>query len=224
MTSGIFWPLQGLVWFLARPRLWWSPLVAQMAVLTVALAAGVAAALACWPAEGATGWAKWQGILLASGAAPAAAGLVWMVVAPVATALVLDSLVIAVRREQGLSVDDGGLRSLPAALVLVTRTLPARLGWLALGLISLVLGPFGAFTAAYAMARTAALDAFDTALATEDVSASHRWAGLQAHQQDRVLGAIPAAGLHLLLAATFIAWWCWMPALVCGAALRRSRP
>jgi hypothetical protein len=189
-------------------------MVAQAAVAGLAVGVGVTTALLLWPVS------AWWGWLLLIGAVPAAMAVTWMVVSPVLTALVMDRLVLAVRQESGLPVADGV--AVVEALRMLVATLPARLGWLALALVAALLGPVGPLVASYALARTAGLDAFDTALAMEDPAVEFRLAGMQAHAPDRAWGGLVAAPLHLLAAATFLAWWCWMPSLVCGAALRRA--
>ncbi len=219
--SDPWWPLRGLVWFLRHPTLWARPLMGQLLVLSGTLAIGVSTIWLAWPDPNLSSWTwTWRaGAALALG--PFAAAVTWMLLAPVVMALVADHLAAEIRRRQGFVVDEGGWHSLPAALRMVQRTAAARLGWGMISLLSLFTGPLGPLITAYAMARVAALDAFDTALAAEDGTADHRQAGIIQHAGDRMTGAAVAAGLALLLSLTVIGWILWMPALVCGATLRR---
>lgn len=218
--SDPWWPLRGLVWLLSRPRLWLRPVLAQAGLLSVMVAAMTTVGWYLWPVEAVTGWARAWEILLALGAGLTAGTLAWLVAAPLITALVLDALAAEVRRHLGQGVDAGGWHSVPAALSMLRTTFLARLGWTAVTLVALFLGPIGPLVGAYAMARVASLDAFDTALAAGDGHAACRRQGLIDHAGDRTTGALVAALLSLALGMTIIGWVLWMPALVCGAALR----
>lgn len=216
------WPLDGLLWFLARPWLWLRPLAVHALALTVLLGVATATTWWAWPAD-----APWLTFLLrACGAVTlglVAAIAAWTVLVPLLLALVLDSLAEAVFRARGLPpVAVPVTHSIAAGVGVLLRTLPLRLRWLAVGLSSLLLGPLGPFVAAYALARVAVVDATDIALGVRGLEMDERMALYQRERSELRAAALVAGLLQIGLAFTFVGWLFWMPGLVCGAALRIS--
>lgn len=222
LRTDLRWPLDGLLWFLARPWLWLRPLAVHALALAVLLAVAVATTWWAWPADG-----PWGGFLLrACGAVTlglvAAIGT-WAVLVPVLLALVLDSLAEAVFKDRGMpAVSVPVVHSVSAGVGVLVRTLPLRLRWLGVALGALLLGPLGPFVAAYALARVAVIDATDIALGVRGWPVGERMALYRTERGSLRGAALVAGALQLGLAFTFVGWLFWMPGLVCGAALRIS--
>lgn len=216
-----WWPWRGLLWWLARPRWWLRSLWLLPLVLLLAVTAAFALGHVLWPSANATGWHWWWRLCLALGLALGGGIAVWAVTLPVVMALALDDLVVAVRRECGLPTAAPPLgQALVAALGMFHRTLPSRLGWLAVALGSGLLGPVAPLVALYATCIVTATDALDTAVAGETTDPAARQAAL-AEERSAIhagtLAILPLAAIPLL------GWLLLPPALVCGAALRRAK-
>ncbi len=218
MIAAAAWPWRGLGWFLARPWLWWLPVLAQMALVAAVTMGGVTVGGALWPGQTSAWW--WREALAVGGGVVGGA-LLWLTLAPLVTALVLDRLAAEVLRERGIAAAPCPWHAaIGHALAMIARTLPSRLGWTGVMLLSGASGPLAPLLAGYCVSRLACLDAFDTALAAIDPRQGFRAEGLERHQADRIAGALGAQALKLLLALPVVGLLLWMPALVCGAALR----
>lgn len=213
-------PVAGLAWLLPRPRQILQGVLAHGLALLVLLAVGGVIGWWLWP-DPLAGWRAWLMALVALGAALGAAVFAWALLLPVLLALVLDTVAEAVFAQRGVPpVAAPVLRSLTGTLIVLVRTLPRRLGWSAVALLSPLLGPLGILVTAYAMARIASADALDTALALRGASGSERLAALARMRRELRWASLTAAALQIALAATFVGWLLWMPALVAGYALR----
>ena len=223
--SSTLWPLAGLRWFVAHPRLWWKPLIAHGIAVVMMLILGVSMSYWLWPAReiGPEALAWWWQALRISGAI--GAGIVtafsaWIVMVPLVLALVLDSLAAAVFRERGLpDIPVSAPQSLATGLVVLMRTFPLRLGWLLVMGAALFTGPLAPFIVTYAIARVAVVDAYDIGLGVRGVSSADRLAYYAAQRSSFRHAALTAGALQMGLACTFVGWLLWLPALVCGAAL-----
>jgi len=214
------WPLAGLRWFLAHPRLWWRPLALHAVALLLLLGCGVGTVMAWWPHEGTWYWYAFHACL-ALGLGVVSMGMLWLVLVPILLAPVLDSLAIAVFRERGIEFQElPFVVAVHAGVRVVWRTLPLRLGWLSLGLAGAFLGPAGPFLSSIAVGRIAVMDAYDIALGTQGFTSEQRLAFYAAGGTFFSRSAVTAGLLQLALAFTLLGWLLWMPALVCGAALR----
>ena len=216
----IWWPIDGLRWFVLHPRLWWRPLLVHGVALVMLLACGVGTALHLWPHDGPWYWYAFYACL-ALGLGVVSMGLLWLVLVPVMLAPVLDSLAIAVFRERGVESHElPFFVAVHAGLRVVWRTLPLRLGWLALGLVGAFLGPLGPFLSSIAVGRIAVVDAYDIALGAQGFTSDQRLAFYASRGPFFSGSALTAGLLQVGLAFTLLGWLLWMPALVCGAALR----
>ena len=222
MSTDPWWPWRGLAWWFAHPACWLRSLAVAGLASGIALIAAGLVAWWLWPATGFTGWGWWGRLAMALGAALATGLVAFLATLPLLMALLLDALVAAVRRQCGLPVASPSLAAaMGGALGILRRSLPRRLGCGALVLGSGWLGPAGLPLAWYASAIVLASDAFDTALAAEDVDPTWRWQQVQCHRDDILAGALAAVPL---LAVPLLGWLLLPPALVCGAALRRAAP
>ena len=217
-----YWPLLGLRWFLAHPGLWWRPLSVHAVALSALLLVAIGVSVACWPGD-VTWWWYMVRASMALGLGAVAALAVWALLVPLLLIPMLDSLAIAVRRERGLPIAETPILEGMAAGVQVLRgTLRLRFYVLGLGLIAAFTGPFGPLLGSYALGRLAVVDAHDVVLAVGGWDSRQRvtfyavdpwfWRG----------SALSAGLLQLLLAFTLLGWLLWLPALVCGAALRNT--
>ncbi len=212
-------PIDGLAWFLSHPRLWWRPLLAYAVGSLVLLLMALLAGWLCWP-TGDLAWFHWLWrVPLAIGAGAAAGILAWSVIMPLVLALVFDAIARAALRERGEVINEEPLSdAIPSTMRVVIGTIPLRLRWMAVALVSGFAGPFGIPVATYAMARVAMTDAYDTVLAQRGLTGEQRLAELHAAAPQLRRIAVIAGALQLLLALTFVGWLLWMPALVAGAA------
>jgi hypothetical protein len=214
-----WWPWRGLRWWLARPRWWLRSLWLLPLVLLLAVMTAVAVGYGLWPEAGVSGWDWWWRMSLALGLAGGSGVAVWLLTLPVVMALVLDDLAEAVRREHGLPVVAPPIgRVVAAALSMFHRTLPMRLGWLAVSLGSGLLGPAAPLVALYATCVVTATDAVDTAVGAETADPALRQACLAAERATIHAGTL---AILPLAAIPVLGWLLVPPALVCGAALRR---
>ncbi len=218
------WPWLGLRWFLAHPRLWWRPLLVHAVALAALLLVAVGVAIACWPGDLAWWWYALRASL-ALGLGAAAALAVWALLVPLLLIPVLDSLAVAVLRERGMQVAQVPLLpSLVAGVHVIRHTLGLRLSVLGLGFLAAFLGPIGPFLGSYALGRLAVVDAYDVALSVHGWSSHQRLAFYADNPWFWQRSALFAGLMHFLLACTLLGWLLWLPALVCGAALRSTPP
>jgi hypothetical protein len=222
MPRDYLWPLLGLRWFLAHPGLWWRPLSVHAVALAALLLVAVGVSFACWPGDMAWWWYLARASL-ALGLGAVAALATWALLVPLLLMPMLDSLAVAVRRECGLPIADVPiLPAMAAGVVVLRRTLRLRLAMLGLGLVAAFLGPFGPLLGSYALGRLAVVDAHDVALAVGGWDSRQRLAFYAEDPWFWRGSALSAGLLHLLLVFTLVGWLLWLPALVCGAALRLS--
>ena len=218
----LFLALAGLRWFIVHPRLWWRPYAAYVVAGVLCVGSAVAVGWWAWPTHVEAWYLHWLvSVPLALSAAAGTGMLVFVLVMPVVLALVLDTVARRVLTERGVEVrEESVVRAITSTLRVVLGTLGMRLGWTLVACIAGFCGPLGVPIVAYAMARVAITDAWDTVLAQQGLSGGERLVLLRNHKRDLRLAAITAGGLHLLLSATIIAWPLWMPSLVAGTALR----
>ncbi len=217
------WPLRGLWFFVARPRLWARPMAAMLITGVVLLIVIVSVAWALWPLPDQTWYWTAFGIGKALGLGAGVGLLCWVVLSPLLMGVALDSLANAAQRELGLpAISDSALRSLWASLRVLLNTLPLRLGWSAAALIGAFVGPVGLIVSAYGMARIAAIDAADINLGVRGLGGLARLHAIQAHRDELIAGAFVGAMMYLVLTLTVVGWLVWLPAMVCGAALRTA--
>lgn len=224
--SSSVWPLAGLRWLLAHPRLWVRPVIAHACAMAVMLALGLSVSYWLWPAsavlpETSSWWHHGLKIGGAIGAGVVIAFSAWIILVPLVLAVVLDSLAVAVFRERGLpDIPVPVAQSIAAGLAVLVRTFPLRLRWILVMVVSLFTGPLAPIIMSYAVARVAVVDAYDIGLGVRGVSSAQRLARYVAERGELRQAALTAGALQMLLAFTFVGWLWWLPALVCGAALR----
>lgn len=219
---GTFWPIQGLGTFLKYPVLWRRPLAALLVSWIALIGAGGGVAWWWWPVGTANWWPWPLHLFLAIGLGIAAALLAWILILPLVMSFALEHLAREVQRRAGAvpANEESILAALGSALTLTMRTLPLRLGWTGLALLSSFFGPLGLLVGAFGMAHLACIDAFDMALAVRGLSGAQRREAMRAHRDEIVQGAMAGAVMNLGLGVTVLGWILWLPAMVSGAALR----
>jgi hypothetical protein len=218
----MWWPLNGLLFFLSRPRLWARPLAA-VAVgwgLIIAVSFGVSAgAFPSWQLP----WWDWLLLTLkAVGYGIAVFLALWVSVVPLLLSLAFEHLARAAQRDVGAGpvVEEPLARSLVSTCQVVLGTMLPRIFWLLLSVAAIFLaGPVSVVVGAIGMAAIGVIDAVDVALAVRGVPGSRRLAIMRAHRGALRTGALLAAALNLALGLTIVGWLLWLPALVCGAAV-----
>ncbi len=219
---GTFWPIQGLGTFLKYPALWRRPLAALLVGWVALICAGGGVAWWWWPTGPANWWPWPMHLFLAVGLGVAATLLAWILILPLVMSFALEHLAREIQRRAGAqpAKDESMLSALGSSLGLTIRTLPLRLGWTGVALLSSFFGPLGLLVGAFGMAHLACIDAFDLALAVRGLSGPRRREAMRAHREEIIQGAMAGAVMNLGLGVTVLGWILWLPALVSGAATR----
>ncbi|MBA3707577.1 MAG: hypothetical protein H0W83_02010 [Planctomycetes bacterium] len=218
----MWWPVSGLALFLKQPALWRRPLAFLLVGWVLLVSTGVGVTWWRWPAHH-DGWWPWtMQALLAMGLGIVSVLGLWILLLPVLMVFALEGVARRMQREAGAppATEESLARSLASSLHVLMRTLPMRLGWTGLALLSSFFGPLGLLVGAFGMAHLAAIDAMDTALAVRGIPGPSRMAALRAHREDVIGGSMVGAVLNIALGLTVVGWIVWLPGMVCGAATR----
>ncbi len=216
------WPILGLRIYLAHPRLWLRPCIGLLLAWIMMLSAIIGVGWWWWPTPS-PHWSRWLAHLgIDLGLAAAAALAVWIFLLPLVMSFALERLAREAQRLAGAPPpqDEPLFASVRSSLHVLVRTLPLRIGWMGLALLSAFSGPIGVIVVACAMAHMAAIDAFDIALSARGIGGRRRMEIQRMHRHEVTQGALAAAALNIGLGLTALGWLLWLPALVAGAATR----
>jgi len=242
----VLWPLRGVLLFLRKPRWWARPILGMLLALTAFIGIGLGVAWSLWPAVETTGLWWWLYAGIAIGLAVASVVVAWVLLLPILMSFLLEDLArkanaYAKDHAQALpslgavqsfasvegGVDRAASHELPmmpgllASLKVLGWTMPTRLGWMGISLVSgLIVPPLGVVISALGMGHIACIDATDIALGLRGFNGHDRLAALKTHRNEIRQAALTAGLLHLGLSATIIGWVLWLPGIVVGAALR----
>ena len=242
----VLWPLRGVLLFLRSPRWWIRPILGMLLALAAYIGIGLGVAWSLWPAPETTGLWWWMYAGIAIGLAVAAVLAAWVLTLPILMSFLLEDLArkanaYAKDHAQALpslgalesfagvegGVDRAASHELPmmpgllASLKVLGWTMPTRLGWMGISLVSgLIVPPLGVVISALGMGHIACIDATDIALGLRGFNGHDRLAALKTHRNEIRQAALTAGLLHLGLSATIIGWVLWLPGIVVGAALR----
>jgi hypothetical protein len=217
----MLWPLNGLVFFLGRPRLWARPLAAVIVGWGLIIAISVGVSAGSFPPWQLPWWDWLLQTLKALGYGIGVFLALWVSVVPLLLSLAFEHLARAVQRASGasLAAEEPLARSLVSTCRVIIGTLTPRIFWLVLGIAAIfAAGPASVIVGAVGMAWIAVIDSVDVALAVRGVPGGERLAIMRAHRDEMRLGALAAAALNVALGLTIVGWLFWLPALVCGAA------
>ena len=215
------WPVTGTLAYISQPRLWGWPLAATAAGWAVILLVFAWVLIARRPAHDPGFLTTLVGSLWALTQAGGAALATYLVLLPLLIGLACEQLAKGIQRAAGApeAREEALPRAMWSTLRVILNTLHLRLGWLAIGVLALIVtGPFGLLIGAFAMAQIAVIDAADIGLAMRGCDGLTRIRLLEAHRADLRRAAVPAAVLTIGLGLTFIGWLFWLPGRVAGAA------
>lgn len=221
-----FWPVRGLVHFLAHPRLWVAPIAATVGAWLVILLVAGGALWATWPAD--LGWSCGAvgSLLIALGWGLVAGIVAVVVVLPLLIGLAYEALVRRVLRAAGtVLVDEAPLAAIASAGRVLLRMLPWVAAYPLLSLacnLTGVLAPLGFVIAHLGLAHLSVLEAGDLCLAARGLDGRRRWAELRA--RSGAIGASVAVGtlLAMLLNLTLVGGVLILPAIFVGTALQTA--
>jgi hypothetical protein len=216
------WPIHGLGVFLKHPALWRRPFIGLLVVWIALVSAGIGVGWWRWPAESPNWWPWPLHVGVALGLATVATLATWIVALPLVMSFALEHLAREVQRRAGAPPpqEESILSALGSSLRVLVRTLPLRLGWTGVSLLSSFFGPLGLIVGSFAMAHMASIDAIDTALAARGIPGGRRMELIRLHRDEIIQGAMAGAVLNLGLGLTVLGWLLWLPSLVAGAAAR----
>lgn len=232
ITPDSTWPVRGLGYFLAHPRLWLAPLAATVVAWSgVLLVAGLVLWWQ-WPEAAVAGfWNKLWQISIAFGWAGAMAIVAWLALLPLLIGMAYEALVRRVLSQEGVALsEERTLRAIKSALIVLLHHLGWMILWPLLAVLcsvsaflippsSPLLAPLGLFLGHMGLAHMAVLEAGDVALGSRGLPGAQRWRLLSEHRSQVLAAALVGAGLSALLGFTFIGWLLFMPAMFTGAAL-----
>jgi hypothetical protein len=216
-----WWPLDGMLAFLRRPRWWLRPLGCMLAAAGLLGALFGLVAWWQWPSPALTRLAWLWHALLALGSAGAAVVAAWFLLLPLLFAWAMADLVTRAQAASGAPPAPaiGWWQATADSLRVLVGTGLGRLLWCLLGIaLGLCAGPVGLVVGAWAMALVACEEAVDAALAARGCTAALRLDLMRRHRGELMAGALVAGLLNLALASTLIGWLLWLPALSVGAA------
>lgn len=224
------WPLAGMIYFATHPRLWLQPIVATLLSGTVTLLICMTSLFFLWPDQPAEIglwsflWEFKSDIFSAIAITALILLVLWIFAIPLYISLAYEKLVRRVFSLTNVSVNEEALvDSAKSSLHMLIRTLPWRLFWLIMSILTLVLMMWfplvSACVSAIGMGHIAVLDACDVSLSIRGVSGKER-SQLMAENRMHLLGAGLLSGIAgTLLSLTFIGWFFWLPGMYVGASL-----
>lgn len=232
ITPDSTWPLRGLGYFLAHPRLWLAPLVATVIGWVGVL--GIASLVLWWqwPDAKVEGfWTNLWALTLAFGWSGVTLILSWLALIPLLIGFAYEALSRRVLAQQAVALgEERTLKAMQSAVIVLVHNLGWMILWPVLAvacnllaffvpLLSPVLAPLGLFIGQFGLAHIAVLEGGDVALGSRGVPGARRWRLLREHRSQVFSAALVGAVLSLLLGFTFVGWLLFMPAMFTGAAL-----
>lgn len=236
ITEEHAWPVRGLGYFLAHPRLWFAPLLATLAA---GFAVGLVAVLVLWltwPGAEVEGWWPnlWRGALAFVWFG--LAGVVsWFAALPLLMGLAYEALSKRVLREHEVALgEERTISAMKSAAIVLLHNLGWMILWpclaiactiaaLLVPLTSPLLVPLSVFLGQFGLAHIAVLEGADLALGARGVPGTKRWRMLRERRRAVLLAAVVGALMSLLLGLTLVGWVLFMPAMFTGAAIWVAR-
>jgi hypothetical protein len=210
-------PIEGMAYFIARPRLWLFPLFGAFLSLVLLIIIFTGITVVAWP-EGVVGWQfTWQ-LFKAFGYATVGSLILWAILFPFVLALFFEGMLRRILRESAEQTKR--FVGLSASMQIVFRTLVIRIFWPVVGLIStLFFGPVGMLIGQIGIGHLAMIDACDLTLALKGASFQERMTFYREKRWEMLLAGMVGGAMSLFLGPTLVGWIFWIPGLYVGALL-----
>ncbi|MCB1107784.1 MAG: hypothetical protein KDK76_06790 [Chlamydiia bacterium] len=211
----------GLGYFIARPYLWFAPLIAALLSFFVLIAAFFLTAYVSWP-ESTLGWFTYTwGIFKSLGYASVTLIALWVSVFPVILNYAFEHMIGKILHDQRVPIKgEGAFQAVTSSIQVIFRTLGWRLFWpLAILITLFIFGPLAMFLAQVGMGHIAIIDACDLSLTIQGEPAARRIKALKSRTLPLLTAGFIGGMLSMILTTTIIGWLFWLPGIYAGCAL-----